>query len=160
MEDKKHPYILSRFHHILWILLSFLALFLSALIYIACRPSEHVFFRWINSTGLEYWFNLVRQNPLSPSSVLPEWFVFSLPDGLWAFAYSLLITGIWSGSKSRIKYFWMASIPILVFGFEFLQYAGNIPGTFSSQDLIFGVAGILIGFFTGTKKKTYEKEII
>ena len=66
--------------------------------------------------------------------------------------YALLITRIWSGSNSWLKYFWMASIPLVVLGFEILQYAGLIPGTFCIQDIAFGVLGLVLGIFIGTIK--------
>jgi hypothetical protein len=72
-------------------------------------------------------------------------------NGLWAFAYALLITGIWSGSESWLKYFWMASIPVLVFGYEILQYFGTIPGTFCIQDLALGFGGLILGIIAGIK---------
>jgi hypothetical protein len=81
--------------------------------------------------------------------ILPKWIVYSLPNGLWAFAYALLITGIWSDSKSCVKYFWMGSIPVLVLGFEILQYPGIIRGTFSMQDIALGIAGITVGIIVG-----------
>jgi hypothetical protein len=51
-----------------------------------------------------------------------------------------------------LKYFWMTSIPVLVFGFEILQYAGVIPGTCCMQDMAMAGAGISIGFIIGSKK--------
>ena len=135
----------------LYIILSVFALSLGGTIYIFFRTSEHVFFGWIRAVGLDHWFNLVRDHSLSSSLFIPEWFIFSLPNGLWAFAYALLITSIWSGSKSWLRHLWMASIPILVLGFEVLQYAAIIHGTFSIQDLVFGMAGLIVGIIIGTK---------
>jgi hypothetical protein len=86
--------------------------------------------------------------PATPDWI-PNWFVYSLPDGLWAFAYALFITNIWSGSRSRLKIFWMSTIPVLVLGFEFLQYAGIVRGTFCLQDLALGIMGIIAGVFFG-----------
>jgi len=89
---------------------------------------------------------------LAPNLSLPQWFVFSLPNGLWAFAYSLLITVIWGGSKSWIRFLWWATIPLLVIGFEVLQLIQTIPGTFCTQDMILGVAGLLLGILVGSGK--------
>jgi hypothetical protein len=50
-----------------------------------------------------------------------------------------------------LRYFWFASIPLLVLGYEFLQYAGVIPGTFCIQDIALGIAGIIIGIIVGIK---------
>jgi len=124
------------------------------------RTSEPIFFNWISAAGLDSWFSVARQRSLSLNLHLPEWIVFSLPNGLWAFAYSLLITGIWAGSKSWLLIFWMASIPVLVLGFELLQLTGTLPGIFCIHDIAFGIAGLIIGILAGTKTinpNHYEK---
>ena len=138
--------------HRLSIFLSGFAIFLGGLIYILLRPSEHVFFGWISMAGFDHWISPARSLSPALGQLLPEWFVYSLPNGLWAFAYALLITSIWSGSNSWLKFFWMASIPLLVLGFEIVQYAGLIPGTFCIQDIAFGLLGLVLGIFIGTKK--------
>ena len=136
---------------VLYVMLSAFAVCLGGIIYIFFRPSDHVFFEWIRGVGLNHWLNNARELSGSTGLALPEWLVYSLPNGLWAFAYALLITFIWGGSKFWLKYFWMSSIPLLILGFEVLQYAMIIPGTFSMQDLVFGIAGLTIGIFVGIK---------
>ena len=144
------------------LLIAVLALILGGAIYIFLRSSEFVFFRWIESVGLGSWLEIARENALSDNSHLPVWIVFSLPSGLWAFAYTVIITTIWSKSRSRIRYVWMASIPILVFGFEILQYAGILPGTFCIQDLVMGMIVIILGIILGknTQKLLYHEKTI
>jgi hypothetical protein len=138
--------------HRLYIILSGFAIFVGGLIYILLRPSEHVFFGWISMMGLDHLISPARSLSHLFSQLFPNWIVFSLPNGLWAFAYALLITRIWSGSNSWLKYFWMASIPLLVLGFEILQYPGLIPGTFCIQDIALGLLGLVLGIFVGTMK--------
>jgi hypothetical protein len=56
----------------------------------------------------------------------------------------------------------MASIPVLVLGYEFLQYAGIIRGTFSIPDLVIGLAGLALGIVVGNRnfnRNRYEKAI-
>jgi len=118
------------YSHRLYIFLSALAIFIGGLIYILLRPSEPIFFSWISIAGLDQLVSPARSLTVALSQLLPEWFVYSLPNALWAFAYALLITGIWSDSRSWLRYFWMASIPFLVLGFEILQIPGIISGTF------------------------------
>jgi hypothetical protein len=140
--------------------LSAIALLTGGIIYILFRTSEPVFFNWIRASGLDNWLSFARNSSLSLTPDLPDWIVYSLPNGLWAFAYALLITVIWKGSNSWLKHFWMASIPILVLGFEILQLAGIIPGTFCIQDIAFGIVGLTVGIFVGIKifkMNYYEK---
>ena len=143
-----------------YLLLSALAFFVGGFIYILYRPSEILFFRWFSSLGLDNLFESLRNHSLSTSSRLPDWIVYSLPNSLWAFAYALLITSMWSGSNSWLKYLWMTSIPVLVIGFEVLQYTGTIHGTFCIQDLTLGIVGLTLGCIVGIKLKNqnnYEK---
>ncbi len=144
---------------VLFLLLSFLTLLLGGTIYILWRPSEHLFFSWIDEIGFGNLIDTIRLHSVSSRFLLPDFVIYSLPNGLWAFAYSMLIVGIWSGSKSKIKYFWLATIPVLVLGFETLQYFEIIRGTFSIQDIAFGITGIIIGIIVGnkiTKIKNHE----
>lgn len=101
----------------------------------------------------------IRYDSIHFSIHFPNWVVYSLPNGFWAFAYALIITAIWSGSISRLKYFWMSSIPLLVYGYEILQYFGVITGTFCRLDLALGTAGLLAGILIGLtiKPDNHEK---
>jgi hypothetical protein len=144
-----------------YFLLSAIALLAGGIIYILFRTSEPVFFNWIRAAGFDNWLSFARNSSLSLTPFLPKWVVYSLPNGLWAFSYALLITVIWRGSNSWLKYFWMASIPILVLGFEILQLAGFIPGTFCIQDIALGIAGLTIGIIVGMKiiKSNYHEKV-
>lgn len=133
----------------IFIILSFVALLSGGLIYLLFRSTEPVFFQWIKVLNLNKWLSLQRQKSASLPLHFPEWFLYSLPNGLWAFAYALIITTIWAGNKSWLRTLWMASIPVLVFGFELLQYMHFIPGTFCLQDIAFGMAGLTIGIAVG-----------
>ncbi len=82
---------------------------------------------------------------------IPGWFLYSLPNGLWAFAYALLISGVWAGSCSPLRYLWFATIPLLVIGFECLQGTGVLDGVFSLIDLGFGFTGLLFGILIGIR---------
>ena len=138
------------------------ALILGGIIYILFRPKEVIFFTWIRLAGFDQWIGSLRQDSLSIMPMLPDWLIYSLPNGLWAFAYALLITRIWNNSLSGFKYFWMASIPGLVLGYEILQYSGIIHGTFCYSDLFAGLLGLSAGMVLGNKtikQKKHEKEL-
>lgn len=157
--NKKLPHALKPSVQLLFFLLSVAALLFGGFVYILWRPSEPIFFSWIGTFGLDSWINHIRIYSVSVSQLLPEWFVYSLPNGLWAYAFALCIATTWRNSKSRIKYYWMGAITLLVPGFEILQYFQVIPGTFCFQDLLFGSIGLITGIFTGTKSiKNYSHE--
>jgi hypothetical protein len=136
------------------------ALFLGGIIYLLFYAYQPVVFSWLTSAGSVTWLNRVRQSTQTLNPAFPPWIVYSLPDGLWAFAYSLLITGLWTGKNSGIKYFWMSTIPVLILGMEILQYTGMLKGTFSFIDIAFEFSGLLIGIYAGikiTKSHHHEK---
>ena len=127
-------------------ILSVAALITGGSIYLFLRPAEPLFFQWIKWAGFESRVFSLRQYTLPFSSVLPEWFIYSLPNGLWAFAYSILILSVWKNNNSRIKYFWYSTIPVLIFGVEIFQFSGILPGTFCLVDIAFSIAGISAGY--------------
>lgn len=145
-----------------FVFVSLLALLAGGAIYLFLRPGEFVFHHWLEAIGLE---GLFSPNGSAGSPVrnrLPDWILYSLPNGLWAFAYTFLIIGIWQGSSSPVRYFWFATIPILVFGFELLQLAGVLRGTFSYMDLALSFLGLFTGVFTGIimhKHQSHEKPL-
>lgn len=141
----------SRSSYLLW---STLAVLAGGIIYMLFRPTEAIFLNWFQTLGLENWLDTARGNSLSLTNNLPNWFVYSLPNGLWAYAYTLLIFVIWKNSASLMRYFWYLSIPVLIFGFELLQLSGTLPGTFCLVDLSWGAMGIALGVFTAFLKNT------
>jgi hypothetical protein len=135
----------SSTRHILW---STIAVIAGGIIYMLFRPTEALFLNWFSTIGMENWLESARENSLSLSHNLPNWFVYSLPNGLWAYAYTLLILIIWKESSSLIRYFWYLSIPVLIVGFELLQLTGTLQGTFCLFDLSWGIMGIVLGVLT------------
>jgi hypothetical protein len=160
-QEKMKPFCFSQNSYDRWcIILCSVALMLGGIIYVLFRITEPVFFHWTLAAGPDSWVNLARHKLVSTGQQLPEWIIFSLPNGLWAFAYAVLITRIWSGSKSWLRTCWMISIPVLVIGFEILQYFRIMPGTYCIQDVAMGIAGLTTGIIVGLKTikpKNHEK---
>ncbi len=127
------------------------AVALGGIIYIFLRPPGYAFIHWLDASGVKDLTNQLKGCSLFPAHAVPGWVVYSLPNALWAFSYSLIITGIWFRGRSGLKYFWLASIPFLVTGFELLQLTGTIPGTFCPQDMVLGITGMISGFLAGLK---------
>jgi hypothetical protein len=151
-------YLTRRSSNWIMVILPGAALILGGLIYVLLRPSEVLFLRLARSAGFEEAITLLRPANPGMTGLLPAWIIYSLPNACWAFSYALVITGIWIGRSHWIRYLWFATIPILVLGFEILQYPGFLPGTFSIVDLVAGLIGSSAGIFTGytLKISTYE----
>jgi hypothetical protein len=134
------------------LLIAFLTLISGGLVYVFFRPVEPLFFTWADEIGAGKLLSNIRSFTLPLIGFIPRWVLFSLPGGLWAFAYALVVASLWSGSKSGLRYFWFATIPVLVFGVELLQLTEILPGTFCLLDIAFGLAGIIIGIRIGLRK--------
>jgi hypothetical protein len=136
-----------------------IAVFAGGMIYVLCRTSDFPFFSWIRRLGFDDELTFLRAHLLPYGRLLPEWVVFSLPDGLWSLALTLIMLTIWMDSHSILKYVWYATIPILVFGYELLQWTGIVSGTFCFNDIILVAAGLLAGMVLAIlifKKSNYE----
>jgi len=127
------------------IAISILALLAGGSFYLFLRNGDFIFHYWIEAIWPEVQINQLILNIPEPGRHYPRWVIYSLPNGLWALAYTLLITTIWRKQQSFLKYFWIGTIPILVVGFELLQYAGWVSGTFCTGDLALGMSGMLLG---------------
>lgn len=106
--------------------------------YVYLRDGPFVFHRWIRVLFPAYDQARLRHHGPHTSLPLPDWILYSLPNGFWAFAYALLMTVIRANQRSLLKYFWLGTVPLLVFGLEILQLTGTLPGTFCGLDLILG----------------------
>ena len=122
-----------------------LALVLGGSIYIMFRTPTFRFFRWAETAGFGQLLQKIRADYFLGPHHSPEWFVYSLPEGLWAFAYATIISSMWIGRLSWVKYLWIASIPVLPLGYEILQLTGAIPGTFCLTDILSGLVGGSLG---------------
>ncbi len=140
-----------------WIILITLStVFLGGLIYLLWYPDNVRVFHWLELIHLSAPVEFIRNYSMSVYQHIPEWVIFSLPNGLWAFAYALIITYFWWGSSSSAKYFWLGTIPALGIGYEILQLGEVIPGVFCYQDLFLGAGGVVGGIFLGAKIKRRE----
>lgn len=144
-------------------LLGITAILLGGMIYFFLRPVKPILVEWIGSAYMNNWHSLPGPVPDPLRHLLPGWFVFSLPEGLWSFGYTMLITGIWHGSSSRFRFFWMATVFLITPGIEYFQLFHLIPGTFCIQDMALGMAGTILGIITGkiiTKHQKYETAFV
>ncbi len=138
-------------------LLTILAVFTGGMIYVLWRQDTVRFFGWLDAIGLYPPAETIRAYTLLLYPVIPEWIIYSLPNGLWALAYALIIVYLWRNSNSVIKYFWYATIPMLGIGWEMLQYFGLITGIFCYNDLLLSCAGVGLGTILGLK---YNREAV
>ncbi len=117
-------------------------------------------FNWFENTFCSNLFQNLRSlfNPYY--NILPDWTIYSLPDGLWLFSYMALMLLIWKNKVNNNNAFWIFSVPLLVLCHEFGQLFKIFPGTFDIADIIFYLFGILLPLtlFTFKRKQLYNEE--
>ena len=105
-------------------------------IYLLQRTTSLLLFQVADWLGLMSPINSLRASVAE----WPEFFVFSLPGGLWAASYVLLADAVFAGQTRLTRLAWASLIPMIGLVSELLQAVGLCPGTADWQDaLCYGV---------------------
>ncbi len=126
-------------------MMALIPILIGGAIYVMFRADTIRLFHWLSMVGLYDPIMFIRRYIEVFIPFIPEWIVYSLPNGLWVFSYAFIMTHLWWKRESIFKYFWLASIPGVGFGYEALQYMEVIPGTFCYHDLLFCSIGLIAG---------------
>ena len=124
-----------------------LPLLLGGLIYIAFRSKSLVLFRWFEELKISELTDLIRFYLFPFKNHMPNWVIYSLPDGLWTYSFVSSFIFIWNKDSNKWEY-WLL-IPILIsISYELLQYFIIFHDTFDILDfficLVASVLSILI----------------
>ncbi|MEM1002356.1 MAG: hypothetical protein AAGH46_06890 [Bacteroidota bacterium] len=119
-----------------------LPLLFAVSIYIGFRTSRLAMFEWLESVGMGSLVSVIR-DALSPlCDCIPPWVVFSLPDGLWLYAFISMLIIIWGKSRSASRY-WIGSAIVFSICSEVFQAFGWYRGTFDFTDLfMYAILGL------------------
>jgi hypothetical protein len=135
-----------------------LVFLLGGLIYLLFRSESIRFFDYIAYLKLDKILSTIRSFTLPINQLIPNWIIYSLPDGLWLFSFSLIINKIWTKEDKIQFWFWMLLFPSTALIWEIGQAFHFINGTFDWADLIV-YSIILIYFLTINQTKYYEQTI-
>ena len=135
------------------IFLSILSILFGGVIYIAFRSSSIILFKWIDYIVLIDPVENLRIVTLPYKEYLPDWFLYSLPDGLWMFSYSCIVLVIWKRKITKYSLLWLLSLPMISILFEVLQYYDYFNGTFDIIDIVFFIFGSLLPILINKKMK-------
>lgn len=130
------------------------AVITGSLFYLLCRTHISAGFVWV--TPIAFWPTIYElRSIMRPACSLPPWALYTLPDGLWSFAFATIMARIWWHESNRLQRgIWLATIPLVGVGYEAGQAIGIVAGTFSWMDLSFSILGIALGFFLCGKSNT------
>ncbi|MBP6695956.1 MAG: hypothetical protein KA161_12565 [Saprospiraceae bacterium] len=124
-------------------------------IYLVCRDIHTPFYNWTVLAGCSGIVDQARQ--LFSSTLFPDWFIYSLPDGLWMFAFVLFTMAIWDFRFMGMGRIWIIFSVFLGISFEICQSFIQGMGTFDWVDMTFIFVGALIPILMFTKLHIYEK---
>ena len=116
------------------------------LIYILFREKSLIMFGWFHSLGLENHINQLRDRFSMFSEIVPGWFIYSLPDGIWIYSLTSLMFIIWSKNLNNSVYCWLLIGPFMGISAEVGQLLNFVPGTFDSIDLSFCLLASIVPF--------------
>jgi hypothetical protein len=117
------------------------------LIYLLFRPDSLLMFSWLEFINLREPLESVRTFTLSYSKTLPDWLVFSAPNGLWMLSFSLYLLAIWKNVKRPEYLSWLILLSIIAVISEFLQLGKFISGHFDIVDIAAYVIGASSVYF-------------
>lgn len=110
------------------------------MIYLMFRSESLVMFRWCESFHIREYIDSIRI-----PCTLPQWVVFSLPDGLWLCSYALFVSTIWDFDlKQGWPYVFFLSV--IAIGSEIAQAFGLMRGTFDWMDMVCYIIGMLLAY--------------
>ena len=102
-------------------------------------------FRWFEKLGLGQLIYSSRQMTYG-HNFLPSWFLYSLPDALWVFAFTNFMLAIWQDRFTFHSIFWILLAPTVGIFSELGQAVNIIPGTFDLTDLLLLITASLLPF--------------
>ena len=121
--------------------IAFMCVFFCGMMYSSFRPDTLKMFHFFKVFGLLDYLEELQHNPAR----VPSWMLYNLPDGMWLFAYSILIGCFWN---FKIKDCWMFVLvmPFICIPHEFLQGLGIMHGTYDPSDVFAYLLAISAGF--------------
>ena len=131
-------------------------LLFGGLIYVFFRTSSLLMFSWYKNIGLGEVLSRLRKSTIPIAGFIPDWILYSLPDGLWIFSYVCLILFIWKNSVSLRNIFWILIIPGLAISSELCQRFTFITGTFDWTDLLLYIFGMTLPFIFFKKSINFK----
>nr|WP_319571246.1 hypothetical protein [uncultured Draconibacterium sp.] len=108
-------------------------IFIGGAIYVIYRHNSITMFKWLEFLFLTDTVTLIREY-LSPTrEFIPDWVVFSMPDGLWVYSFSSSFLIIWKDNLSSAIP-WILCPLLLGTLAEVFQYFTILSGTFDLVD--------------------------
>jgi len=110
-------------------------------IYLLWRSKTILMFSWLRFVGLYAQVVALRAECAGVKHLIPGFILYSVPDGLWLYSFTVLMGLIWFNEPRRsIRAFWIVLPVLLAVCSEFAQRFRLIPGTFDWWDVVSYIA--------------------
>ena len=129
-------------------------LLLGGLIYVLFRQDTLKMFSWFDDINVSAAISGLRFHTVPLSSHFPNWFLYSLPDGLWLFSYLSVLLAVWDNVISKHNIHWLLLVPMVAIFSEIGQLFEIVSGTFDIFDLLFYLLGTVLPILIFTNSKT------
>lgn len=121
----------------------FIPILIGGSLYIAFRSKTIRLFDWSERIGLAEPLYGFRSIIIPYKKDIPSWIYYSLPDGLWVYAFTSALIIYWNQEIEKVKY-WLL-IPFASGTFvEIAQGLKLLQGTFDFLDLAFTIVALIL----------------
>lgn len=126
-------------------------IFIGSMIYVLFREKTLLIFDWFNYLKLNFIINFLRNNFYRYKMYIPKSILFSLPDALWVYSFTMFLS-IYFKNKVLLSVIFIGSIITEILQLWF------VIGTFDIYDVIYMFALYLIAMYF-IKKFEEEKNL-
>lgn len=128
-----------------------LPIFIGSMIYVLFREKNLLMFEWFNYFKLGFIIDFLRNNFYKYRTYIPKSALFSLPDALWVYSFTMFLS-IYSKNRIILSAIFVGSIITEILQLWF------VIGTFDIYDVIYMFALYLIAMYF-IKKFEEEKNL-
>lgn len=128
-----------------------LPIFIGSMIYILFREKELLMFNWFNYLKLNFIIDFLRNNFYEYRIYIPKSILFSLPDALWVYSFTMFLS-IYFKNRIILSAIFVGSIITEILQLWF------VVGTFDIYDVIYMFTLYLIAMYF-IKKFEEEKKL-
>ena len=128
-----------------------LPLFVGSTIYLLFREKSLLMFRWFSYLKLDFVIDFLRNNFYEYRIYIPKSILFSLPDALWVYSFTMFLS-IYFKNRIILSVIFVGSIITEILQLWF------VVGTFDIYDVIYMLALYLVAMYF-IKKFEEEKKL-
>ena len=124
-----------------------LPIMVGSAIYTFWRTPSLKVFGWYEAAGLTEIINFLQQFSYPVRKLLPDWLLFSFPDGCWVYSITAFMLLTWRDSDAiGCKFLWSSAGLFFGVVIELFQYFQITSGTFDIKDIYACLLGSILAF--------------